>query len=116
VVHHLLVETTQASSKFDPQFRREIVSFLDRSDLVHHTTDTVLHNLTAGMILVRVVLFAFLGNVRGAFVMAVTISFSSRSHNSLRLRIQFQQKSLLQRSARQETSTAITDRCCGVRP
>ena len=44
----------------------KIVPFIDRSDLVHFTTHTVLHNLTEGMILVSVILFIFLGNVRAA--------------------------------------------------
>jgi heavy metal efflux system protein len=54
----------------------KVVPFLDRSDLVHYTTHTVLHNLTEGIILVVVVLFAFLGNVRGALIVALTIPFS----------------------------------------
>ena len=54
----------------------KIVPFLDRSDLVHFTTHTVLHNLTEGIILVVIVLFIFLGNVRGAFIVACTIPFS----------------------------------------
>src|SRR5215831_994214 len=37
-----------------------IVPFLDRSDLVHYTTHTVLHNLTEGIVLVVIVLFLFL--------------------------------------------------------
>ena len=53
-----------------------IVPFLDRSDLVHYTTHTVLHNLTAGIILVSIILFLFLGNIRGAFIVALTIPFS----------------------------------------
>jgi cobalt-zinc-cadmium resistance protein CzcA len=53
-----------------------IKSFIDRSDLLHFTTTTVLHNLTAGMVLVVIVLFLFLGNARGALVVAVTIPFS----------------------------------------
>lgn len=53
-----------------------IVPFLDRSDLVRYTVDTVEHNLTAGMILVSVILFLFLGNIRGAIVVAFTIPFS----------------------------------------
>ena len=40
----------------------KIVPFLDRSDLVHYTTHTVLHNLTEGIILVAIILFLFLGN------------------------------------------------------
>lgn len=54
----------------------KIVPFLDRSDLVHYTTHTVMHNLTEGIILVSVILFAFLGNVRGALIVALTIPFS----------------------------------------
>ncbi len=54
----------------------KIVPFIDRSDLVHFTSHTVLHNLTEGMILVSLVLFLFLGNVRGALIVAFTIPFS----------------------------------------
>jgi cobalt-zinc-cadmium resistance protein CzcA len=54
----------------------KIVPYLDRDDLVHYTTHTVLHNLTEGMILVVIILFIFLGNVRGAFIVALTIPFA----------------------------------------
>ena len=54
----------------------KIVPFLDRSNLLHYTTHTVLHNLTEGMILVSVILFIFLGNFRGAIIVALTIPFS----------------------------------------
>src|ERR1022692_1994673 len=54
----------------------KIVPFLDRSNLVHFTSHTVLHNLTEGMILVSIVLLLFLGNVRGALIVAVTIPFA----------------------------------------
>jgi cobalt-zinc-cadmium resistance protein CzcA len=54
----------------------KIVPFIDRSDLVRFTTHTVLHNLTEGMILVSIVLFLFLGNARGALIVAATIPFS----------------------------------------
>src|SRR5262249_32209097 len=53
-----------------------IVSFLDRSNLVEHTTHTVLRNLAEGMLLVTVVLLVFLGNTRGALIVAATIPFS----------------------------------------
>jgi cobalt-zinc-cadmium resistance protein CzcA len=53
-----------------------VVPFLDRSDLVHYTTHTVLHNLTEGIVLVVVILFLFLGNARGALIVALTIPFS----------------------------------------
>jgi heavy metal efflux system protein len=54
----------------------KVVPFIDRSDLVHYTTHTVLHNLTEGIILVVIILFLFLGNVRGAFIVALTIPFA----------------------------------------
>jgi heavy metal efflux system protein len=54
----------------------KIVPFLDRSDLLGLTTETVLHNLTVGIFLVALILFLFLGNLRGALIVAITIPFS----------------------------------------
>src|SRR5215831_575232 len=54
----------------------KIVPFLDRSDLVHLTTHTVLHNLTEGVLFVSIILFFFLGSFRGAIIVALTIPFS----------------------------------------
>src|ERR1022692_1689744 len=54
----------------------KVVPFLDRSDLVHFTTNTVLHNLRDGIILVVIILCLFLGNVRGAIIVALTIPFA----------------------------------------
>ena len=54
----------------------KIVPFIDRSDLLDFTTHTVLHNLTEGIVLVVIILFLFLGNVRGALIVALTIPFS----------------------------------------
>ncbi|HWZ42674.1 MAG TPA: CusA/CzcA family heavy metal efflux RND transporter [Candidatus Saccharimonadales bacterium] len=54
----------------------KVIPHLDRSDLVHYTTHTVLRNLTEGIILVVIVLFLFLGNARGALIVALTIPFS----------------------------------------
>ena len=53
-----------------------IVPFLDRSKLVAYTVETVEHNLTEGMILVAIILFLFLGNVRGAIIVTLTIPFA----------------------------------------
>src|SRR5277367_3034931 len=65
----------------------KVVPFLDRSDLLHYTTHTVLHNLTEGIILVVIILFLFLGNVRGAIIVALTIPFSLLfAANCLRLK------------------------------
>src|SRR5208282_2629135 len=54
----------------------KIVPFIDRSTLVHFTSTTVLHNLAEGMILVSIILILFLGNIRGALIVAATIPFS----------------------------------------
>ncbi|HTD43793.1 MAG TPA: CusA/CzcA family heavy metal efflux RND transporter [Bryobacteraceae bacterium] len=54
----------------------KVVPFLDRSELLRLTTHTVMHNLTEGIILVSVILFLFLGNVRGALIVTLTIPFS----------------------------------------
>lgn len=54
----------------------KVVPFLDRSDLIHYTTHTVMHNLTEGIVLVVIILFLFLGNARGALIVALTIPFS----------------------------------------
>jgi len=54
----------------------KIVPYLDRDDLVDYTTHTVLHNLAEGMILVVIVLFVLLGNVRGAIIVSLTIPFA----------------------------------------
>jgi cobalt-zinc-cadmium resistance protein CzcA len=54
----------------------KVVPFIDRTDLVHFTTNTVLHNLREGIMLVVIVLCLFLGNIRGAIIVALTIPFS----------------------------------------
>src|ERR1700728_4550685 len=54
----------------------KVVPMLDRSDLLHFTLHTVMHNLAEGMILVSIILFLFLLNVRAAVLVALTIPFS----------------------------------------
>ena len=54
----------------------KVVSMLDRADLLHYTLHTVMHNLGEGMILVTIVLLLFLGNIRAALIVALTIPFS----------------------------------------
>jgi cobalt-zinc-cadmium resistance protein CzcA len=48
----------------------------DRSDLIHITTHTVLHNMVAGIVLIFLLQWAFLGNLRSAFIVATTIPFA----------------------------------------
>jgi len=54
----------------------KIVPFLDRSKLVLYTVETVEHNLLEGVLLVSIILFLFLGNVRGAIIVTLTIPFA----------------------------------------
>ncbi len=48
----------------------------DRSDLIRITTHTVLHNMVAGIVLIFLLQWAFLGNVRSAVIVAMTIPFA----------------------------------------
>lgn len=48
----------------------------DRSDLIHVTTATVIHNMIAGMLLIFLVQWLFLGNLRSAIIVAATIPFA----------------------------------------
>jgi cobalt-zinc-cadmium resistance protein CzcA len=51
----------------------QIETYYDRTDLIHVTTETVRENLVMGMVLVTLVLFMFLSNVRSALIVAVNI-------------------------------------------
>jgi len=53
-----------------------VVPYLDRTDLVRTTLHTVSHTLLEGMTLVVVVLLVFLGSLRGALIVAITIPLS----------------------------------------
>jgi cobalt-zinc-cadmium resistance protein CzcA len=48
----------------------------DRSDLIDVTTHTVLHNMLEGMILIFLVQWIFIGNLRSAVIVALTIPFA----------------------------------------
>ncbi len=52
-----------------------IIPIIDRTDLVHTTSHTVEHNLIEGVLLVSIILFLFLGNIRAAVIVALTIPF-----------------------------------------
>jgi cobalt-zinc-cadmium resistance protein CzcA len=51
----------------------DLQPYYDRTELIHTTTRTVLHNLFFGMILVSAVLVLFLGNWRAAAIAALNI-------------------------------------------
>jgi cobalt-zinc-cadmium resistance protein CzcA len=48
----------------------------DRSDLINLTTHTVIHNLIEGVVLIFLVQWAFLGNLRSALIVSATIPFA----------------------------------------
>jgi cobalt-zinc-cadmium resistance protein CzcA len=75
MLEHLHVMVDRLNTQILPPGVK-IVPYLDRDDLVHYTTHTVLHNLAEGMILVVIILFIFLGNVRGAIIVSLTIPFA----------------------------------------
>jgi cobalt-zinc-cadmium resistance protein CzcA len=54
----------------------EVHSVYDRTELVDHVIDTVRNNLLEGGLLVTAVLFAFLGNIRAAMIVALAIPLS----------------------------------------
>ncbi len=53
-----------------------IEKIYDRSELINVTTRTVLHNMIFGIVLIFVVQFIFLGNLRSAIIVATTIPFA----------------------------------------
>jgi len=53
-----------------------IVPLYDREDLVNVTTRTVLHNIVEGVCLILIIQWLFLGDFRGAVVVAATIPFA----------------------------------------
>ena len=54
----------------------KIERIYDRSDLINLTTHTVLHNMVEGIVLIFLLQWAFLGNVRSAVIVAMTIPFA----------------------------------------
>jgi heavy metal efflux system protein len=62
----------EISDKYLPGDIR-IKPYLDRSELIRFTTHTVEENMVSGMILVLIILLLFLGNIRSALIVAVTI-------------------------------------------
>jgi cobalt-zinc-cadmium resistance protein CzcA len=54
----------------------QIERIYDRSDLINITTHTVLHNMAEGVILIFLLQWAFLGNLRSAVIVSLTIPFA----------------------------------------
>ncbi len=68
------VDHINASGVLPPGVRIERI--YDRSDLVHVTTHTVLRNMIAGIVLIFLLQWLFLGNLRSAIIVATTIPFA----------------------------------------
>jgi cobalt-zinc-cadmium resistance protein CzcA len=54
----------------------QIERIYDRSDLIAITTHTVLHNMIVGVLLIFVLQWLFLGNLRSALIVGMTIPFA----------------------------------------
>ena len=54
----------------------KVIPFYDRSSLIEVTTHTVLHNLIFGFILVFLIQWIFLGNLRSAIIVGLNIPFA----------------------------------------
>jgi heavy metal efflux system protein len=54
----------------------KVVGYYDRRDLTNVTTDTVLHNLIFGCLLVFLIQWIFLGNLRSALIVGLNIPFA----------------------------------------
>jgi cobalt-zinc-cadmium resistance protein CzcA len=54
----------------------KVKTFYDRTALIHTTVETVTDILISGMVLVFLILFMFLGHLRAAFIVALTIPLS----------------------------------------
>ena len=68
------VELINAGGVLPPGVR--IVPIYDREDLVRLATHMVVHNIIVGVVLILIIQWLFLGDLRGAIVVAATIPFA----------------------------------------
>ena len=68
------IDEINAANILPPGVR--LTRIYDRSDLIGITTHTVIHNMVEGMILIFILQWLFLGNLRSALIVAVTIPFA----------------------------------------
>ena len=68
------IETINSSGVLPPGVSLERI--YDRSDLIELTTHTVMHNLVEGIVLIFLLQWLFLGNLRSAIIVATTIPFA----------------------------------------
>ncbi len=70
----VLVNTINSSGILPPGVRIE--RLYDRSGLIHVTTHTVMHNVVEGILLIFILQYIFLGDLRSALIVAATIPFA----------------------------------------
>ncbi|HZQ75000.1 MAG TPA: CusA/CzcA family heavy metal efflux RND transporter [Burkholderiales bacterium] len=68
------IEKLNASGLLPPGVR--VQKIYDRTDLIQVTTHTVLENMILGIVLIFLVQWVFLGNLRSAIIVATTIPFA----------------------------------------
>lgn len=68
------IDTINSTGVLPPGVHLERI--YDRSDLIGVTTRTVMENLVAGVLLIFILQWAFLGNLRSALIVAATIPFA----------------------------------------
>jgi heavy metal efflux system protein len=68
------IETINQDGSLPPGVK--VVPFYDRSSLIALTTHTVLHNLIFGCLLVFLIQWIFLGNLRSAVIVGINIPFA----------------------------------------
>jgi len=68
------VNAINASGVLPPGVRIERI--YDRKDLIDTTTHTVLHNMVVGILLIVILQWGFLGNLRSALIVGATIPFA----------------------------------------
>lgn len=71
---HQLVQTINDSGILPPGVRIERI--YDRGDLIELTTHTVLHNMVVGILLIVLLQWIFLGDMRSALIVGATIPFA----------------------------------------
>ncbi|MDB5549671.1 MAG: putative cation/heavy metal efflux system protein, partial [Tardiphaga sp.] len=71
---HNLVTSINNSSILPPGVRIERI--YDRKDLIDITTNTVLHNMVVGILLIVLLQWMFLGDLRSALIVGATIPFA----------------------------------------
>jgi len=68
------IDTINSTGVLPPGVKLERI--YDRSDLISLTTHTVMHNLVEGVLLIFLLQWIFLGDLRSAVIVAVTIPFA----------------------------------------